>query len=284
MAATRRTILAQAAALPAFAVAAPAGNLIVRHDRLFLDVKVNGRPVRALVDSAAEASFVDTAFARRIGVVGAQTVRARGSGGDTQAQLAEGVTIDALGFHLHPEAVAVLDLSDVGSRLLHSPLDFVLGRELFDAGRIEVDIAGGRMRRLSAGVRPAGVELDLTTERGLETFPASIEGHDDVATAFDLGNGGAVLVGGDYAREIGLLADGRPVTMESGGGIGGAKPRQTFRLRSLKVAGRIFTDLPAAVDANSSATPLNIGVAVLGRFRIVTDFPAHRLWLQSLTG
>ncbi|HEY1416119.1 MAG TPA: hypothetical protein VGF42_09585 [Caulobacteraceae bacterium] len=48
----------------------------------------------------------------------------------------------------------------------------------------------------------------------------------------------------------------------------------------MKVAGREFFNLRAAIDANSSATPINIGVPVLRHFRIVTDFPANRLWLD----
>jgi hypothetical protein len=282
---TRRTLLAQAAAPAlAFAVSARASdprNLIVRHDRLFLDVRLNGRPVRALVDSAAEASFVDTAFARSIGLTGGASVQARGSGGDTQAVMADGVKIEALGLQLGPLSVAVLDLSGIGKRLLHGPLDVVVGRELFDAARLSIDIAGGRMRVAAPGEEPAGVLLPLTTQNGIETFEASVEGHAKVQAAFDLGNGGPVLVGADYARELGLLTDGRPIRGILGGGIGGEKALQTLRLRSLNVAGRQFMNVAATIDTTGSATKLNIGVAQLRHFQIVTDFPAHQLWLAS---
>jgi hypothetical protein len=88
-------------------------------------------------------------------------------------------------------------------------------------------------------------------------------------------------VGADYAKEIGLLSDGRPIVVVAGGGIGGAKPRQTLRLRSLNIAGRVFENVPAAIDATGSATKLNIGVPVLSHFQIVTDFAARKLWLKS---
>jgi Aspartyl protease len=282
----RRTFLAQAGATPILAVALAAHatgarNLIVRYDRLFLDVRLNGHPVRALMDSAADTSLVDTLFARKIGLTGGETVEARGSGGDTQADMAGGVKIEALGLQLGPLTVAVLDLSDVGRRLLHGPLDLILGRELFDAARLSINIAEGRMGIARPSVDPAGVLFDLRTEKGIETFAASVEGHGDVQAAFDLGNGGAVLVGADYAKEIGLLSDGRAISVVSGGGIGGARPRQTLRLRSLSVAGRVFENVPAAIDATGSATKLNIGVPVLRHFQIVTDFAAHKLWLKS---
>jgi hypothetical protein len=278
----RRTFLVRTAAMAAFPAAAQgARNLIVRHNRLFLDVRLNGQRVRGLVDSAAEASFVDTAYAQTIGLTGGTAVRARGSGGDTEAHMAPGVSLEALGLKLGPLTVALLDLSDIGRRLLHGPLDLVVGRELFDAARLQVDIDGGRMAVVAPGENPAGMSLELMTEKGIETFEASVEGHPSVQAAFDLGNGGPVLVGLDYARELGLLTDGRPIRGVLGGGIGGEKALDTLTLRTLSFAGRQFTNVPAVIDTTASAARLNIGVVQLRHFRIVTDFPAHRLWLAA---
>jgi hypothetical protein len=263
--------------------AAKAGGrrLTVIRNRLFLPVSVNGHRARALVDSAAEASLLDTAFARRIGLVAGDAVTTRGSGGDADAALAKGVVIEALGLRLGPLTVGVLDLSDVGRRLVKAPLPVILGRELFDAARIRVDVAKAVMQTVPHGREPGGLRLPLTTEHGVETFPASIEGHPPVATAFDLGNANEVLVGGDYAQELGLLAD-RPVVEKPGGGIGGETLRKTFTLRSLEIAGRRFRDVPAALDAHSSATKLNVGVPILRNFGMVADFAGRSLWLTPL--
>jgi hypothetical protein len=284
---TKRQLLACAAATPLLGLSAmarnyDAPNLFVLRNRLFLDAIVNGHPVRALLDSAAESSLIDAGFAHEIGIAGGKTVGARGSGGDTKAELANGVIIEALGLKLGPLTVAVLDLTDVGKRLLHGPLRFVLGRELFDAARLHIDIANGRIGAMPRTVEPDGVRLDLRTERGIETFPAAVEGHAPVQTAIDLGNGGEVLVGAQYAKELGLLSDGRPIVEKPGGGIGGEKLRQTLTLRSLDIAGHHFENVPAAIDATGSATKLNVGVAVLRNFEIVTDFSAHHLWLRSI--
>jgi hypothetical protein len=113
---TKRCFLASVAALPFWPLIANAGSdLLVQQNRLFLDVRVNGHPVQALLDSAAETSLIDTGFARTIGVVGGETVATRGSGGDTDAQLVDGVYIEALGLRLGPLTVALLDLSDVNA-------------------------------------------------------------------------------------------------------------------------------------------------------------------------
>jgi hypothetical protein len=282
---SRRALLSLGASTPLWSVAARAGEpqtLFVVDNRLFLDITINGHAVRALLDSAAEASFVDADFARRIGLAGGDDVVARGSGGDADAAMAAGVRISALGLSLGPLSVAVLDLSDVGRRLVHGPLSVIMGRELFDAARLSIDINRGRIEVVPSSVRQSGEALALRPERGIETFAASIEGHAPVQAAIDLGNGGPVLIGADYAREMGLLTDGRAVSSATGGGIGGAKLRQTLTLRSLNVANRVFHNVPATIDTADSATKLNIGVPVLRRFRIVTDFNAGKLWLRPV--
>jgi len=53
---------------------------LTRGDRLLLAAQVNGHDVEALLDSAAEASFLDRAFAQRIGLAGQESATAKGSG------------------------------------------------------------------------------------------------------------------------------------------------------------------------------------------------------------
>ncbi len=281
---TKRRFLAAAAVTPLLNVAfweCADAAFVVRKNRLFLDVAVNGHRVRALLDSAAETSLLDTKFAQAIGIGGGRTVAAHGSGGDTDAQLAKGVMIDVLGLHIGPLTVGVLDLSDVGRRLLDGPLSFVMGRELFDATRLYIDIDRADIHALPLTSKPAGAKLTLHKEHGIETLSVAIEGKPPVEAAFDLGNGSDVLVGAAYAKDIGLLTDGRSVVEGKGGGLGGEVRRPMFVLKSLEIAGRRFEDVTATIDANSTATNLNVGVSILRQFEIVTDFSAHCVWLKS---
>jgi hypothetical protein len=254
----------------------------VKNGRLFLDIEVQGRKVRALLDSAAEATLIDQHFAAELGLKVETPTQVKGSGGNVDAAFARGVTIKATGIALGPLEVGVLDLSDVAARLVGGPLPVILGREYFDAARLAIDIDGGTLRVLSANDTPRGVQLSLTKERGVETVPVSVEGHIPASAAFDLGNGGAVLVGKAYADSLELLTDGRKLATSIGGGIGGAKAQTTFTLRSLAIAGKTITDVPAQLDNTDSATDLNIGVPVLRHFRIVTDFAGRRIWLDAI--
>jgi hypothetical protein len=51
-------------------------------------------------------------------------------------------------------------------------------------------------------------------------------------------------------------------------------------LKSVEVAGQVFANVTASIDAQPCASDLNIGVKVLRHFLITTDFAHHAMWLQ----
>lgn len=167
--------------------------------RLLLDARVNGHPVEALLDSAAEASLLDTEFAREVGLLSGKDVTARGSGAGTmKAQVFTGVTLEAFGLKLTNQTVGVLSLADVGKRLFGRPLPFILGREVFDNARLEIDIEGLTARVADSSTEPRGVRLPVQSSHGVPTIPVILEGRPAQA-AFDLGNGTRPLLGGNFA-------------------------------------------------------------------------------------
>jgi len=251
--------------------------------RLMVDARINGHPVRALLDSAAESTLIDRAAATSLQVSGGTPVTGQGSGAENfAAAQVEGVTLQAFGLTLKNQTVAVVDLSDVGRRLLGHPLDVVLGREIFDAARLQIDIEGKRITVLGKDAKqaPRGVELALVTENGVETIPVRVEDHETVRATFDLGNGSETLIGSKLADRMHLLSDGRPSRVSAGGGLGGELQRKVVTLRSLEIAGQRLTDLPAAIDTRPSASDVNIGISVLRHFLITTDFAKHVVWLE----
>jgi predicted aspartyl protease len=283
------TLLAAFALFPcplqAVAGAQPAAEsyrlTLERGSRLSVDAKINGHPVSALLDSAAELTLLDKDWARALTLGQGKAVAGQGSGSASfEAQLVDGVTLEALGLRLPGQTVAIADLSDVGRRLLHRRLDAILGREVFDAARLLIDIEGRRIAVIDRNSEPRGQRLGLVTEHGIETVPVRIESGEPVRATFDLGNGSQVLVSAALAQRMGLLADGRKVSEQAGGGLGGEARRQVFRLRTLEVAGQVLANVEAAIDPNPSASDVNIGVSVLRHFRITTDYSRHVVWLE----
>ena len=257
---------------------------LAQGSRLLIAATVNGVAVTALLDSAAESTILDRTFARRLKLHGVSTVTGQGSGKSTfDADIVNGVRLSSAGLTLRNQTVAVADLSDVGKRLLGRRLDIILGRELFDAARIRIDVDGHRLEIVDASAMPRGVRVELTTEAGIESMPVKVEDGATVLATFDLGNGGNVRVGQEFATRAGLLTDGRAVKTENGGGLGGETVRSVVRLRSIEVAGQRFIDVPAAVDAQPNAASLNLGVSILRHFIITTDFAHHALWLEPRT-
>jgi hypothetical protein len=255
---------------------------LVRGSRLTIAAKINGHSLTALLDSAAEATIIDRDLARELKLNPGQAATGQGSGSASfEATLINGVTLEALGLVLMDQTVAVADLSDIGRRLLHHRVDVILGREIFDAARLSIDIEGGRISVRGREHEPRGVRLDLVTEHGVETVPVRIESGELVRATFDLGNGSKVLIGSVFAKRMRFLSDGRKLTAERGGGLGGEVERPVFRLRSLEIAERRFTDVVASVDPSPSASDVNVGVSILRHFHITTDFANHAVWLDS---
>jgi hypothetical protein len=246
-----------------------------------IEAKINGHAVSALLDSAAEATLLDRGFAQAIGLKGGETVAGQGSGQSSfETALVSGVTLEALGLSLADQTVAVADLGDVGRRLLGHPIDVILGREIFDAARLAIDIDGHSIAVVTRAHEPRGVRLELVTEHGIETVPASVPDSPPVRATFDLGNGSQVLISRALTEKLKLLAAGNAVRTERGGGLGGETERQIVTLAYLELAGRRFTGIEAAVDPQSSASDLNVGVSVLRHYRITTDFARHAVWLE----
>jgi Retroviral aspartyl protease. len=259
--------------------AAPSDTLKVHSNRLFVPVTVNGMQSEALLDSAAEMTFMDPKLAAQLGLKPEGGETAKGSGGQTKVQFAKGVNIEAAGVTLEDMTVALLDMTFLSQKLVDSDLRIILGREFFDAGAVRIDIAGGKIHRLAAGADPAGVKLPLTSHRGIESLPCKVEG---VATEadIDLGNGSEVLIGKAFAEQHGLLAPGRVVEHKEGGGIGGAVVRDIVVLSSLEVGGVKFENVRAAIDPQPTAGAVNIGTSILRRFVLVIDYPGRAVWFE----
>lgn len=257
---------------------AAAEPLIFDNGRLFIQAQVNGSATEALLDSAAEASLIDPAFAARAKLSEGTPQTIKGSGGEAKARIVEGVTIGALGQKIHPEAVVITDLSELSRRLIKRPTQVVVGRELFDAARLRVDIGHRQISAVDRNSVPRGERLALTKAHGVEAIPVSVNGVAAQAE-LDLGNGSDVMISRSLATKLKLKTVGK----KAGGGIGGEVKRDIVRIDSLEVAGKRFPNVVAAIDDQPSAGEMNIGTAILKHFLITTDFGQRAVWLEPVS-
>ena len=61
--------------------------------------------------------------------------------------------------------------------------------------------------------------------------------------------------------------------------MGGETEREVFTLRNLEIAGRRFTNVTATIDAQETASDVNVGVSLLRHFTITADYPGRAVWL-----
>ena len=271
------TRLLLGAALLALAASASAEPLQVHNGRLFITARVNDVATEALLDSGAEASIFDPALATKAKFAEGTAQEMKGSAGSQSAHIVEGVTIRALGVEIRPEAVVVMDMSDLSNRLIKRQTQAIVGRELFDSARLQIDLGGGRISAVSKQAVPRGAKLPLTAHAGIEAIPVRANGVAAQAE-FDLGNGSDVMISRDLVKKLKLPILGK----KAGGGIGGAIERDYVLLPTLEVAGRRFHDIHANIDDQPSHNDMNVGTSILKNFLITTDFKNRTVWLAPV--
>jgi hypothetical protein len=126
----------------------------------------------------------------------------KGSGGNSKSQFASGVTVTAAGLALPNLTVAVMDLSDLSKRLFDSPVEMILGREFFDAGKWRIDIDGGSIRLLDRLENPRSSPYQLTSARGIESMPVKVEGVPTQAAVNPQESAGEVNIGPSILRQL----------------------------------------------------------------------------------
>jgi hypothetical protein len=257
-------------------------DLQLFNNRIFVAAAVNGVPVTALLDSGAEMTVLDDDFASRVGINASGGAAAKGSGAAVlQARFGQEVTIDVAGLSMPHRTVAILDLEDISDRLVGRPVEVIVGREVFDAARLRIDIEGRHLAPVDRSEQPPGQSFALTAHRGIETIPVSVEGHPPSQGVFDLGNGSDLMIGRSYAEKLGLTKPERVAGQRKGGGIGGELVRDLVILTSLTIGSHTFRNVPAAIDASPTAADVNIGTSILREFIITADFQQRTLWLAA---
>lgn len=260
--------------------------------RIYIPATVAGVETHVLLDSGAETTVLDATWAKAHGIKPTGAVAAVGTGGRAEAQIASGVNIRIGNMELKDLTVALIDLSGV-EKMLGRPIPVILGKEVFNDLVISLDFVGSTIafEDPDSFLPPDGAEaVPVMAVNGIRTVPVSIEGAPPVPMDFDLGNGSPLLVYSSLWKPAGLLTDGRPSSKTLSGAIGGLKERDIVTVRSLTFGGVTFQGVPAvlfgdeAKDADGTVSLGNIGMPILSRFALVTDFPHDRIWLKPLPG
>jgi len=249
-----------------------------------VEARVNGRPVRALVDSGAQYSVIDRALFEAMGLSEAAPLPmvAYGVGGD--AQMGRGTTLDVAvgGLRLQGLRAAILGLGPLaGPQGLAAPL--ILGQDVLGRLVLEVDAAARRMRFVARDrwAPPTGAASVPATRAGraLRTT-ATVEGA-ELQAVVDTGASAVLALTREAARAAGLF-DGRP--RRSGGSIvlGGVVRAETVIARTLTIGDALYRNAAVAVydDVSVPGFPKAlIGMEAFAGRTVALDLGGARLFV-----
>jgi hypothetical protein len=257
---------------------------LFRGNRIFMPTAINGKPASAMLDSGAGMIALDRDFADSLGLTGGQSISVGSAGGPIPGSMVSGVTIRLGGLTLSGTTVLVIDLAPIARRI-GRPINVILGRELFDAGVVDLDFAKHTLTVLpeSDYKPPRGAErIPMTrSEGGIREIPIRIEGHDPVQAQLDLGNAGSMVLSRDYWESQKLL-DGRRSIGGQSAGVGGTAAKRVASLTSVRLGSFEFKNVPAGFNQNAKDLPAkgaNIGFDMLSRFRLAIDNARDALYL-----
>lgn len=251
-------------------------------ERIFLDVVLNGRPVRALLDSGAEATVIDSGYLAQNGLAASSTVSATGLNATASAGVVPGVSLRLGEVSLRGLTVATIDLGTVSMQMRHA-LPVILGAEIFRETVVDIDFANRRIafRDPSTFVAPQdAVPRRLTSGGGLYMVDASIAGL-PARLDLDLGSGSPLTLWSGFWKRLDLR--GRRSTSVIGG-VGGLGEADITMLPGVQLGGIDFGPVPTQLMPSGgpgvarARSDGNIGVPLLKRFRLIVDLPHDRVW------
>jgi len=259
-----------------------------RDSRIFMPTLLNGIATDSILDSGAGITVIDAALAEAAGIVGGGSLAASGTGGNTEVQIASGVSMTIGNLEIRDLTVAIMDMSALSTRLLGRPIPIILGKEVFTEMIVDVDYPNERIAFHdpdSWSYAGEGSVVPLLEHNDARIVPITVEGGDTIHVGFDIGQGSALTLFENYVNSTGLL-DGRATTTGLGGGVGGAVLSTRTSVRSMTFGGVRFENVPAslalgAVGAfDTEDEQGNLGTGIFNRFRMIVNYPEDELYLE----
>jgi Aspartyl protease/PDZ domain len=256
------------------------------HRRIYVPAVVNGAAVQMLLDSGAEATVLNPAIARAVRAQAMGKLGVEGAGGSSSAAIVTDVSVRLGRLTVTNLTALTMDLSRIGKDV-GIPLQAILGQEVFNELIVDIDFVHHRLcfRDPQHFVPPPGARrLTALRMNGNRVIEVSVEGKSPIPVVFDLGNGSPLDLFPSYWKAQRLL-EGRPQSRALMGGAGGEQDITVATMRTVRLAGETFRDVPvnfavqASTTENSERVKGNVGLPLLSRFRVITDFEKNALFL-----
>ena len=253
-----------------------------------VEVSVNGRPVRALIDSGAQYSVIDRSLVETLGLTHVFDIPMVAYGVGGQAQVGRGATLDVAiggpqGVRLAGLRAAILGLGPLASdKGLGAPL--ILGQDVLRELILDMDTRKRRIRLISrAGWTPPPGLASIAVTRAGKALQAAItvEGA-AVDAVIDTGASAVLAVTRETAQAAGLL-DGRARTPGQSIVLGGVVGAETVIVRTLTIGDELYRQAAVAIYADVAVPGFPkalVGMAAFEDRRVVLDLRGPRLFVE----
>ena len=253
---------------------------------VLVEAEVAGERVGALLDSGAEYSVLDAAFADRLDLRSAfdPPMVAYGVGG--APQLARGARADVRvgDLRLQGLSTAVLSLGPI-TQATGRPTPLILGQDVLQALVADIDFPNRRVRLHDPAAfppPPGAVAAPVRREGRALLAQVAVEGH-AVEALVDTGSSSLLALTHETAQAAGLL-DGRAVQSGQSVVLGGVVQGGAVQAARFSFAGRELVDVEVTLFPSHPVPGFPkglLGVEAFRRDRVILDHKRGRLWLAE---
>ncbi len=257
---------------------------LFRGNRIVVPARINGHETRVMLDTGASMTSLNRSYARSIGLPEGFKIQAKGAGGDIEAELVSGLTIQLGNYRAQNASVGVMDLAPV-ERSIGMPITAVIGRDFFNSAVVSIDWANRRLEVHSPqAFRPApnAAVVDLAKKGPFNTVPVSIAGAPPIEALLDLGNGSPLVLPKTYWGSRQELTALRTAGSRIGG-VGGMHAARAAIIPQVTLAGTTIAAVPAVLsEVGNDEEPTqmaNVGIGLLKQFKVDLDLGRDRVYL-----
>lgn len=250
---------------------------------LIVPVRIDGRPLRFLLDSGAQSIVVDLAAARTLGIAGVGSFEVSGTARTGGLGVARLGALQIGGGVLRDLVVSTLDLAGATHGTLH--VDGILGYPFFSEALVRLDPVARTMTFGRPGsFAPEGMRIPASFDRAFPEATLGIGAGLRAPFVIDTGNAGDVLLYKPFVdRHPGLVPFS--TLARSSDGIGGRAAAYRTAIHALTLGELTARDVPADVMLATSGAFAdrddagNVGLSFLARYVVTFDEADHAVWL-----
>ena len=247
---------------------------------------LNQERAEFILDSGVGSMVLDLSLAAKLGLQPEHESTAVSITGVASVTAMGGLTVSIGNLVLTTPETMALDLSSF-SVATSRPIHAVLGRDIFAPLIVDIDFEARKIAfrnpKMPAAITGARIVPLLPSNFGRK-LSISIEGQRPIEALFDLGSDTPLIISPDYVQRQQLF-QGKKTSTSLSVGAAGPEENQVAVIKATEIGGIFLHDIPVSVP-NQWALDVQavVGVPILSRFRLMTDFGRDLIWMLANKG